>query len=411
MKSIFALLLCVTHFSFFGQNTSVPYRVGNLFGLQDSKQKMVIKPQFDIIEVVNFGTLFYVGYNLNNGNPISSVLFEDKVILKDKPYRDYNIENELIIATKYIIRSNAYSYTNSEKNYTSIVHLYDKKGNPIIEEDCKYIDILSNTDAIKTSNEVLIHFKDHNDKYSAVLYNKKLKKITTYYIDKSDYLDIKFNENYDFRDKSITYIFRDTDGKGKKLILLPESTGIKTLLKEDIAIAPKKENEYDHDYTAVAEGDYYQRNKTITKNDSIILSYNKVEMFREYFYYPKKIEKVKFQYEKNDGTWAYIIKRNDKLGLKSAIDNTLKIPAEYDEILRAEIGGPNSCFLLKKNGKYGAKVFGMKKNIAIEPVFDTVFLIEAKDYFGEDNPLLKVYDKEGNFFCYAKKDGTLFYRE
>jgi hypothetical protein len=47
----------------------------------------------------------------------------------------------------------------------------------------------------------------------------------------------------------------------------------------------------------------------------------------------------------------------------------------------------------------------------IETIFDKIALIEAFDYFGKNQPLIKLFDENNKFFCYADKTGKLYYSE
>lgn len=410
MKKAIQILFLFSFITIFSQHNSVPFREGNLFGISDAKGKIILKPQFDIIEVSSYDILYFTGFNLNGNTITSSLIYKNKIILSNKDYNSYNCENELFEATKYIVNPRVSNF--SDDKVKNIVHLYDKTGKAIIAEDCNYIGILENSDDVKISNEVLIYYQTKNQKSSLFLYNKKLNKITNYYFKDSYFLEIDSNSSNDYRDKSITFTYVDQNNKGKKLTVLQESKGVKKI--EEIDFEIKKNNEYGRDYfgseVAIPEGDYHEKKPVITSNDSIIDVMGKVEIAREFYYNPKKVEKIKVVPEKLSLEWSHIIKKNDKVGLRLTKDNKLIIPIAYDEILSTELGGLNSCYLVKQNNKYGAQIYAYneKERFEIAPVFNGKFLIADLDYFGSKNPLLKIYDENGLFYCYAKKDGTLF---
>lgn len=409
MKKIIQILFLFSFITTFSQYNSVPFRVGNLFGISDAKGKIILKPQFDIIEVSSYDILYFTGFNLNGNKITSSLIYNNKIILNNKDYNSYYCENELFQATKYIVNARVSNF--SDDKVKNLVHLYDKSGKAIIAEDCNFIGILENSDEKKISNEVLIYYQTTNEKNSLFLYNKKLKKITNYYFQNSNFLEIDTNSSNDYRDKSITFTYVDQNNKGKKLTVLQESKGVKKIKEIDFEI--KKNNEYERDYfndVAVPEGDYYKKKPIVTSNDSIIDVMGKVEIAREFYYDPKKIEQIKVVPQKLSLDWSHIIKKNDKVGLRLTKDNKIIIPIAYDEILSTELSGLNSCYLVKQNNKYGAQIYAYneKNRFEIAPIFKDKFLIADLDYFGNKNPLLKIYDENGLFYCYAKKDGTLF---
>jgi len=410
MKKIFKIIFLFISINAFSQHNSVPFREGNLFGISDAKGKIILKPQFDIIEVSSYDILYFTGFNLYGNTITSSLIYNNKIILSNKDYNSYNCENELFKATKYIVNPRVSNF--SDNKVKNLVHLYDKTGKAIIAEDCNYIGILENSDDVKISNEILVYYETTNQKSSLFLYNKKLNKITNYYFQDSYFLEIDNNSSNDYRDKSITFTYVDQNNKGKKLTVLQESKGVKKIKEIDFEI--KKNNEYKRDFygneIAIPEGGFNEKKPIITSTDSIIDVMGNVEIAREFYYNPKKIEKIKVVPKKLSLDWSHIIKKNDKVGLRLTKDNKLIIPIAYDEILSTELGGLNSCYLIKRNNKYGAYIYAYneKERFEIAPVFKGKFLIEDLDYFGNKNPLLKIYDENGLFYCYAKKDGILF---
>lgn len=393
----------------FSQNKSVPYRVGNVFGISNEKGKIIIKPQFDIIEVSTYDTFYFTCFNFNQGITTSSLIYNNKIIINNKDYNNYFGENELFTAKKYFVNPKKSNY--SDDKVKAIVHLYNKDGKAIISEDCNFIAVLENSDELKISNEILVYYENASKKYSLFLYNKKLKKITNYYFENSEFLEIDNNQNYDYTNKSITFTYVDKNKKGKKLSLLQESKGVTKVSEVDFEVKYKADSNREHfDNVAVPYFDDKNKKPILTSNDSIIDIIRNVEIDREFYFNPKKIEKIKIETEKLSLDWSYIIKKNDKVGLKLTRDNKIIIPIEYDEIFKTELGGLNSCYLVKKNNKFGAQIYAynVENRFKIEPVFNNMFLISDLNYFGEKNPLLKVYDENGLFFCYAKKDGTLF---
>ena len=370
---------------------------------------MIINPEFDILEVSSYNDLYFTGYNLSENRATSSLIYKNKIIIHNKEYNNYFIENELFTATKYIVNPKKSNY--SDDRVKENVYLHEKEGKSIVSEDCNYIAILENTDNQKISNEVVIYYETITKKNSLFLYNKKQKKITEYLFKNADLLEVNSNENYNYMDKSITFTYVDNKNKGKKLTLLQESKGVTKVSEVDFEVKYKADSNREHyDNVAVPNFDDENKKPIITSNDSVIDVIRKIEIARDFYFNPKKIEKIKLITEKLSLDWSYILKKNDKVGLKLTKDNKIIIPIAYDEIFLTEMSGLNSCYLVKKGNKYGAQInaYNIENRFEIEPIFNNKSLISDLNFFGPKNPLLKIYDENGLFYCYAKKDGTLF---
>lgn len=405
MKRLTHLLLIIMSFCSYSQNNRVPFRVGDLFGISDSSGKVKITPKYDVIDIEGEKDKFFIGYNLKANT--STLIYKDKEILSNTAYQYFFIENDLIVATKYGIPKRSY-YGDDDSN--DIKHLYTIQGKPIIAEDCAFIYIIENVDEIEKSNEALIFFKTQDKKYSLVLYNKKLGKISKTYFDKTNYCDVIYNFQYNPTDKSITFIYLNKSGQGKKINLINQSKGITHFTEEnyDIKQNKNKDNDLRNYDDTVMMIDNHETRKKIMANDSIILTWRKIAIQRDFYYKPKQKEKVSTNEEKINEEWAYIIKKNNKVGLRLIHNNSLAIPIEYDEILNSEFRGQSSCYLLRKGNKYGASIKGFDNDLEIKPIFEKLFLVEDVNYFGKKIALLKLYNDDGTFYAYAKSDGTIF---
>ncbi|THF53097.1 hypothetical protein E6C50_02520 [Flavobacterium supellecticarium] len=114
-------------------------------------------------------------------------------------------------------------------------------------------------------------------------------------------------------------------------------------------------------------------------------------------------------YNKN---WRF--KQNGKYGIITAYDGIV-LPAEYDEIEwnTAHFPGHQDDFVsLKKGGLYGF-VLGadFKEANIVQPVFPYKIGFYDRNYQKEKGLLLfGLIDNDGKFFCYARKDGFLYYK-
>lgn len=380
MKRLTHLLLIIMSFCSYSQNNRVPFRVGDLFGISDSSGKVKITPKYDVIDIEGEKDKFFIGYNLKAKT--ATLIYKDKEILKNTMYQNFHIENDLIVATKYGIPKIS-SYNSDDDDSNDTCHLYNLQGKPIIAEDCKFIYIIDNADEIEKSNEVLIFLKTQDKKYSLILYNKKLGKITKTYFDKTDYFEVTYNVQDNPNDKSTTFIYRNKTGQGKKINLIKESKGVTHFTEEDFDIR-KKRNEYNSihiDKDGAIPYDDQDNRKKIMANDSIILTWRIIEIQRDSYYLPKQKEEISIKEEILSGDWAYIIKKNNKVGLHLVYNDSLAIPIEYDEILNSEFRAQSSCYLLRKGNKYGASIKDFGNDLEIKPIFEKLFLVEDVNYF------------------------------
>jgi hypothetical protein len=415
-KIIFFFLAIAFNANLFGQTISVPYRVGNKFGISDQNGKILIPAQFDIVEISSYNETYFEAFTFKENEILSSYIYKNKIILSNQKYSSYQWSNDFVIATKYKSGNLSSYHTDGEAYYTDYEHLYTKEGKLIIGGDV--LSVFSNDiDDDKELKEELISVVYKDKKHSLFLYDKKLKKITQTFFEKSDYLKVKYNNEYDYTDKSIVYTFKDAAGKGKQIKIDVVKDGIKIVSTEDFDLNPKKTNnreigdDYFRDTDIVAEP-YYEAKKEVSP--LAILDIRRIEIKSHFYYSPKKVEEIEFANFRLGGD-CYVLEKNGKKGMYCTNPiNDFIIPQEYDDILNTEMAGYGGIFLLKKNNKYGFYISNRMSESGsyfIETIFDKIALIEAFDYFGKNQPLIKLFDENNKFFCYADKTGKLYYSE
>lgn len=410
-KIIFFFLAIAFNANLFGQTISVPYRVGNKFGISDQNGKVLIPAQFDVVELESYKETYFQGFTFQENIVLSSFIYKNKIVLSNQKYNNYYLSEDLIVATKYKSGRLSSYHSEGEDYYTEYEHLYTKEGKIIISEDVLNV-YVNNVDEEKKLNQVLISTTDKNKKYSLFLYDKKLKKISQTFFEKSDYLKVLFNVENDYRDKSIVYIFKDARGNGKQIKIDVVKDAIKLISTEDFDLNLKKSNsreDYfgDGDLVMVEPG--FEEKKQISP--LAILDIKKIEIKRDFYYLPKKVEEIRSLSDKLSPEYCYILEKDGKKGMYFVQKNALLIPQDYDEIFKIDMPGHYGGFLLKKNNKYGYYISGMSDNYFIEPIFEKIPIIEAQNYFGKNQPLIKLFDENNKFFCYADKTGKLYYSE
>lgn len=411
MHNFFLFVLAISfQFHVFGQTVSVPYRVGNKFGISNQKGAILIPPQFDILELDGYETPFFEAYTFQNNQVLSSFILNNKIVLSNKSYSCYSLSNGLIVATKYKSGNLSSYHSDREDYYTEYEHLYYDSGKEFFVDNYKNISVVE-FDRDTKLDEVLIYLTDSNKKVTLLVFNKKTKKITQTIFKNNELIKVHHNSEYDFRDKAIIYNLKDIAGKGKQIKIDLVKNVIKVISIEDFDLSQKNRNSWDergYDDTAVMEGDYEEKKQI---SSLAILNIKEISIKYDFYYLPKKIEEIKISTVKLSPDYCYILEKEGKKGMYFEAQKEMLIPQEYDDIFKADFPGNYAGFILKKNNKYGFYMSGYSDSYFIQPIFDKIPLIEKQDYFGKQQPLIKLYDENNKFFCYANKDGKLYYSE
>lgn len=390
------------------QIKSVPFRIGDKFGLADTNGKMIIEPQFDILDVGSFSNNYYfVGYKLKDGIAWSSLIVKDKIIIKDQKYKFYYQYDDLFLAIEY--KHDPSGNTNEKKN-PEFYSLYNTNGKKISEETFRSLYVIEDIDPEKKLNEMLVGAIHLDKKESIFVYDKKSKKISKILIDKTSHLENNYNWENDYRDLTAEFIYQDQNGKVKKMKINNSGSSLKILSDEPATIEKNRDDYRGYDDVMVPMEDRAPVPPAVTI-DSIILDIRKVEIKRGFYWLPKKVESINITNEKLKKESYYIVSKDGFVGLKLADKEKLIIPVIYHEIMKAESAGMHGTHILRKDSLYGLFIYRYPEDIIIEPVFDKIPLLAEMNYFKKHEPLLKLYNEDGTFFCYADEHGKLFYKE
>ncbi len=386
------------------QDIFVPYRVGDKFGISNEKGKIILKPSFDILEPGYGDIPYFIGYNFKDNKVLSSFVYNNKVLLADQPYNSYHLEGNLLIAISYTVYGNPKYSSKFDSSY----HLYDLKGKRIIDGENERIFIIDEFEDKKSCEEVLIIATDRKDKNSLYIYNNKLKKLIKTIFEKSDYFDITYNSEYDYADKSITISYDNDNGVAKKINILQDKKVLKVVDLGTITIKKESYNDSNWNGDMVPSMEITSENEDIPKfsTDSILKTIKKVAVKSSFYFVDKKIEEIVTTTKSLDTSNDYLIVRNGLIGMQDK-DGKDIIPIAYDEIFASEFNG----WILKKDNKYGLYIYRHPDAKIIEPVFDMMPLLYATNVLNEGFLIIKLYDSEGKFFCYARENGMLYYRK
>jgi hypothetical protein len=135
LKALVFIVLLIAQTYTFSQTVYVPYRVGNKFGIADENGKMIIKPQFDILEPHwKLNHCFY-GFTKTDSNVLSSVIYNNKIIISKQKYDYYYVYHSLILAYEYLIVNKKVLMDGD--NVKQRNHLYNSDGVKVLNGNLK----------------------------------------------------------------------------------------------------------------------------------------------------------------------------------------------------------------------------------------------------------------------------------
>jgi hypothetical protein len=385
------------------QDKLVPIRQNDKFGL--STLNKVVKVQ-SIYDKINFGISpnYFVAFNKENSNTFkTSLLHYDKVILKDKPYFDYGIYDDVIIAADTTLQKTV-KYHNLF--YNEKMHLYTKDGVLLTEEYYAFISVFEEASKIKPTSELILFFRDLDDKYSIKIYNTKKKKLVRTLLDKADEIDFLSDDQLSWALESmrLTYTKEDVFGS-MEVKLLDRQFKIISDQKSTIDKKPKKRNYYLDDDNIEVPNEFEKpiKQKPIPQNDSISKKLKEVGIVKnhknfietDYLYFEAN------WYNKNDYNLGY---KNGKVGLIDTKKGEYILPTNYDNIYKVNYF---LAFVVEKDNKYG--LFVPYTNETIEPIFDDFPVVVRKTTRNLGYDLIALFDvKTQKLKYYATFNGVKF---
>lgn len=392
------------------QVIGVPYRKGDKFGISNEAGKILISPQFDIIEPEkNNGNPYFETFIFRDSTLISGLIYNNKIILSNQKYQNYYLYDELFMALEYIPDRKKTFRPGDAVNEKC--HVYTIEGKALFKEDFRRASTINNIKTKEKTDEVVLETMDMNNKSSLFVYNKKLKKITQTIVNRTSYLDAIYNYDDYNMDQSLIYVYEEAPGKGRKIKIelrkgRHEITESETA---DIKRHKQKEREGYGGNDMVISEPPMPAPPAPPNGAEMILDIRKAELKRNYYWIPRSFEEIRIYNIKMNKEERYIVSKDGKKGLFNSYSNKFIIPVEYDEILDAEFTGRNGGHLLRNGNKYGMFIYDYPNNMTITPVYDYIPLLVDLNYFREKSPLIKLYDDKGKLFCYANQFGKLYY--
>ncbi|HVW15374.1 MAG TPA: hypothetical protein VHB54_16200 [Mucilaginibacter sp.] len=386
------------------QKTPVPFRVGNKFGLADEAGKFIIQPQFDWVEINDTRNHVLTGFTIKDGITLTSLIYKNKLLLLNQNYGDYYLRNSLFIAVKY--KPADENNPEFKKRFTQKEDLFTTDGKKLTDGSDTYINILNDIDEDQALDQTLVMVSDTAQRQSVFVYDHKLKRITKKFIVNTDYLRITNNAERYYKDKSYTMVFKNEQGvvheikivnNGKTLVLAYDKIG---------SIKPDQHYEGVRTLNIPFRIKRFKADSNVI-HDSVSGVANKYEIFMPFYYVPKSYERLQNTVARLNGD--VLVTKNGKRGLNDENTGDIIIPALYDDIIEGEAEGGGAVYVLRLGKTYQAVYYNLKP-VIIPTVFNKIPFAIA-DYLGKGHPLIKLYDENGLFFCYANSDGKLYYRE
>jgi hypothetical protein len=280
-------LICTIH----AQQTSVPFRVGDKFGLSNREGKMILNPQFDILEPDNFKVKnCFVGYHFKEGKITSHYILENKILLKDQTFDAYYNYGYLILAYDYLV-DDRHKNVSIDFEVPQDVQLFTKKGNPLFKEkmnEISLIDDMHEPAFLEKSNHVLIFAIKKNKTFDLHLFDKKLDKIVQTFIKNATSLDINHSSNGNNDDYSVTYFIRNENGETRK-IKIQSQKGIISKVADEAFVAPpaKRERDNYYDNVMVPNEGYERMPSSMPEGQSKLDKIQKINIKRGFYFLPK----------------------------------------------------------------------------------------------------------------------------
>lgn len=379
----------------------IPYRVGNLFGISDEQGKMILPAKFDKI-VIGYDKDF-TGISKVENQIKTSYILNNKVLISNSDYTYFEKKQDFIIAIK-VNDPDSYERSNGNPDYLT-QKLFNLEGQELLGRSYQNIIVVEDQKTSFLTGSSLLLLYDRKERYSLVLFDKKQKKITKTYFQNSYDVDT----DYDLFPKSFSIDFNDQAGTKKKLILEFENGKIKSE-KTEAAIKNRGNNITGSSYGMPPPPPGIPRKEPKPSIPAGALENLETATSYDYIITPADPEILRFIKRAADFKYAYLKKENSKIGYFLADKNTYLIPPKYDGIYLTEGHGVfYSGFVLKNNNQYQILVTSDGKQEFITAPFDLFPLYDGRDYGRKGFQLIKLFDKDNKFFCYANSEGKLYY--
>jgi len=383
------------------QNTLVPYRVGDKFGLSNLQGAIKLEAQFDIIDQLYAKTNYFNAYKISDNSSTVSFIHNDKILVKDQPFTNYRVDENFIFGYKQ--PDTTYFHIN---NSAATLYLFDLSGRAIFANNLKFVSFLNTYEALQNTTQLLMLLTNNKGKMQLVVWNKSTQKIEKTLLDNMNYVDHNLEKNYNNYKFDLQYL--TATKQYRKLIIEIEHGEIKVL--EDIEIKTNKKPDSDDEWYASTYSigsDYKSDAAKPYATKSELQEEEYIAIIEETYQtaYPRKKDIIfRNKLQQREHQKVKIFKEGKSFGLKQNNDSIILEPI-YEVVYSGELYSA----IVKKDGLYGLYLYNRKPNVLIEPKFKYIPVISKWLYQQQDGYIFKLYNEDGSFFCYANQNGTIYF--
>lgn len=355
----------------------VPFRKGDKFGIADENGKMKIEPQFNY---AYFGPTpdLLVGVNFTDGDDLKTLIHKGKIIISKSDYYKFSMEGPYVVAVKFFP-------TEPHQPDQNKMDIFDLNGKRLLGKSFSSFSYLNLKENLIGSH--LVAVKDESG-YSVLQVDSQNGKVIKKLFDGAERF---YNDSYAMPEKMVL-VYEKNQMKNQVDIFLTNGK-ISRISNSKLGAVPPKSLLSPMNSVPFGKSNYnaaQQIWKTVQLD------------------YPSKSLKIKIV-ESEKSIANYEVKEKEKkMGIWSHQRKSwLAMPA-YDEIYFWENTGH---FIGKKGVNYSVIIDPFAypfTNIASKttefPMLPLLLPSSRKD-------ILHLFDKNGDFFCYANVNGSVYFEK
>lgn len=389
---------------------TVPYRVGDKFGLSDENGKMLIPATYDVIDVHAPGEFTATKRSANGFK--TTYITDNKIRLSDTDYNYFNLDSSFITAVK-LKNTRDFDADDSRNSVTDVYTLHGKK---LFEQSFRFVNFIEDEKKPPLKDEILILTNDLNGKYSLLLLNKKTTKVVKTFFENAvdvdtdyDRLPSSFNVKYVLARETtvnqLTISFENGRIKTQDTKTVSPSSGMGRSVSESYSsFSPPPPPQ-----ASAQEGIKSAPKKPEQKSDKIVLEIKTVELNKRYTE-PYTDQTLTFVNQKLTPEYANLVKVNEKWGYFGNQTKNWILPPAYDEIILDE-GKCVFCstYVVREGEVYRIIEIENSKQKIFAGKFEKFPHFSKKDFGRKGFQLIQLFDQDGKFFAYANQDGKVYH--
>jgi hypothetical protein len=395
---IFSLFL-FTIFNFCYSQITVPYRVGDKFGISDENGNIVIKPGFDDIEIIENGK--FLAFTKYGDDFKKSYISNSNVILKDTDYDYFQEDFGFVRAEK---QKHEVMFGESGR----LTDVYSLSGKNIFDKTFNYVVFVEKQETPALKKEILMLTKDKKGYFSLVLVNKKTALIVKTFFENAILADTDY-EKFPTQFGVKYVIARESE---MRLLTINFKDGKILTSKSEILEDGRKNYDAERSSRSSMYSDAVKipYEEEIPKEIPNTVNVIKEAQIHKRYWDPNTYGKLVFEDKKLTPEYSVMKKQNEKWGYFGVRSNTWIIPPIYDEIFYEN----SSCvfceaFVVRTGNKFQFLEKENGKNDFLSPSFELYPHLVRKNFGRDSFYLFKLYNADGKFICYGDSKGKVYY--